>query len=218
MGNWEDPLFVDNLDYWRLCDELNVFQAALLTIGLNPSAQDIAYCENWPPHERPHGYEAAKTAIANALRKGTIAGQLKRAIMFDANGNPGEEIADSVDIYASRVDVDTLRAWLAVRGFKRGFFFPMATSIPDYLDPCNPRFAPKLAAALQAWQAVSELGKKSPKQALEKWLRENALQFGFTDDEGYPLTDVIEECSKIANWQPAGNASMTRNAVPVNQY
>ncbi len=218
MGNWEDPLSVDNLDYWRLCDELNVFQAALLIVGLNPSDQHVAYCESWPVHERPHGYEAAKTAIANALRKGTIAGHIKRVVNVDANGSPVDEIPDSVDIFTSRVDVDSLRAWLVSRGFKQGFFFPMAMGIPEFLDPCNPRFAPKLAAAVQAWQAVADLGKKSPRKALEKWLRENALQFGFTDDDGFPLTDVIAECSAIANWQPAGSASPTRTPAPVTEY
>jgi hypothetical protein len=62
----------ESLDYWRLCDELSIFQAALLTIGVNPSGRDGAYCEMKQPHEQPHGYEAAKTAISNALRRGAV--------------------------------------------------------------------------------------------------------------------------------------------------
>ncbi len=69
-----------------------------------------------------------------------------------------------------------LVSWLYSRGMRTGFFFPDANpDTPGYLDPQNPRYAPKLAAAVSAWEAVTEPGKKSPKQALDKWLR-NTLQ------------------------------------------
>ncbi|MER0204092.1 MAG: hypothetical protein DU480_09605 [Nitrosomonas sp.] len=32
----------------------------------------------------------------------------------------------------------------------------MATDIPDYFDPQNLRYAQKLAAAMRAWQAVTD--------------------------------------------------------------
>ena len=37
-----------------------------------------------------------------------------------------------------------------------------------------PRYVPKLAAAVRAWLAVKNPTGKSPKQALEDWLRGNA--------------------------------------------
>lgn len=83
------------------------------------------------------------------------------------------------------------------------------TTSADYLDPNHPRYAPKLAAAVRAWQAVTDAGGKHPKQALAKWLRENAAEFGMTDDGGKPNETGIEEAAKVANWQPGGGAPKT---------
>ena len=66
---------MNGLDYWRLCDQLDIVQAALLVCDHDPSA-DQSYVESWALEKRPTGYEAAKTAISNALRKGLIEGQL----------------------------------------------------------------------------------------------------------------------------------------------
>ena len=79
----------------------------------------------------------------------------------------------------------------------------------DFLEPLNPRYAPKLAAAVRAWQAVTDAGKKSPKQALDKWLREHAAEYGLTNEEGKPIETAIEECSKVANWNQMGGAPKT---------
>ena len=107
------------------------------------------------------------------------------------------------------MEVESLKAFLASRGFRRGFFFPERTETPDYLDPGNPRYAPKLAAAVRAWQAVMDPAGRHPKQALAKWLRENAAEFGLTDDEGKPNETGIDETAKVANWQPGGGAPKT---------
>jgi hypothetical protein len=81
----------------------------------------------------------------------------------------------------------------------------------EYLDPKHPRYAPKLAAAVLAWQTTGNkaLTGKSPKQALLKWLREHAAEFDLTDEDGKPNETGIEEAAKVANWQPAGGAPKT---------
>ena len=107
------------------------------------------------------------------------------------------------------VAVADLRAWLESAGIRTGFFFPTATDAPDYLNPKNPRYAPKLAATVKAWQAVGTPTGKTPKQALTKWLREHAAEFGLADDEGKPNETGIEEVAKVANWQPGGGAPKT---------
>lgn len=107
------------------------------------------------------------------------------------------------------IGVNDVREWLEQKGVRTGFFFPMATDAPDYLDTKNPRYAPKLAAAVRAWQSVTDAGGKHPKQALAKWLREHAAEFGMTDDEGKPNETGIEEAAKVANWQPGGGAPKT---------
>lgn len=199
---------MESLDYWRLCDELSIIQAALLLVESDPSGEN-GYAENWQMHQRPHGYEAAKTAITNAFRRGAIKGRLIPNYEYDINGNQCGAIDDSINLVESRVEVKSLREWLETRGIRTGFFFPTATIAPDYLNPKNPRYAPKLAAAVRAWQSVIDAGGKHPKQALAKWLREHAAEFGMTDDEGKPNETGIEEAAKVANWQPGGGAPKT---------
>lgn len=200
---------MEDLDYWRLCDELSVIQAALLTVGVDPSSAEGSNCENWKPEERPKGYEAAKTAIANALRKGTVTGYLVQEYDFDYNGNRSGFVEGSIDIPASRVDVSSLKQMLAGRGVTTGFFFPAEPETADYLDQNHPRYSPKLAAAVRAWQEVPDPQGKTPKQALEKWLRAHAARFGLIDDEGNPTNQAMSECSTVANWQTAGGAPKT---------
>lgn len=107
------------------------------------------------------------------------------------------------------IHLDALKEWLSSRGFKTGFFFPKSTNAPDFLDPNNPRYAAKLAASVKAWQAVTDVTGKHPKQALIKWLREHAAEFDLSDDEGKPNETGIDECAKVANWQPGGGAPKT---------
>jgi hypothetical protein len=111
---------------------------------------------------------------------------------------------ESPDWSKTTINRDVLIEWLRSRGLKTGFFFPDATNDCDYLNPGDPRYAHKLAAAVQAWQAVSNTDGKSPKQSLIKWLREHAVEFGLSDDDGKPNETAIEEIAKVANWKPQG--------------
>jgi len=202
---------MEGLDYWRLCDELNIIQAALLVAGCDPSS-DAEYIEKRDPEERPSGYQAAKTAISNALCRQAIAGRFVPRYTYNIHSNSYGEIEGSIDLVQSRVEVASLRTWLTGRGVKTGFFFPDTGGIPDYLDPRHPRYAPKLAAAVHAWLAIeneSAVSGKSPKQALARWLREHAIQFGLTDSDGKPNETGIEEIAKVANWQLGGGAPKT---------
>lgn len=199
----------DISDYWRLCAELSIVHAALLVVGVDPSSEAGAYCEICKPPERPKGYDAARNAIATALGNGAITGKLEPIQDVDINGNAIGIVEGSIDLHQSKVDFDSLCAWLASRGIKSGFFFPAAIRTADYLDPDHPRYSPKLAATVHAWQAVTDPVGKTPKQALEKWLRENAARFGLVGEDGNPVTKAMEECSTIANWQTGGGAPKT---------
>ena len=208
--NFED-FELAGLEYWRICDELTIVQAGLLIAGRDPSV-DGEYIESWEPAKWPLGYAAAKTAISNALRRGTITGEVFPDYEYDFNGNACGEIRGSIDVRKSRVEVESLRTWLAGRGLKIGFFFPQPQVRQDYLDSKNPRYAPKLAAAVLAWEAIGGeaiMSGKSPKQLLMKWLREHAAEFALSDEDGKPNETGIEEAAKVANWQPTGGAPKT---------
>lgn len=85
-----------------------------------------------------------------------------------------------------------------------------------YLDPKHANYAPKLAAAINAWEAVSRdpssLRNKTAKQALLVWLRKNAAQFVFTKDDGNPMSKGLRKSRKIANWDLKGGAPKTPSA------
>jgi hypothetical protein len=165
--NFED-FELAGLEYWRICDELTIVQAGLLIAGRDPSV-DGEYIESWEPAKWPLGYAAAKTAISNALRRKKITGEVFPVYDYDFNGNACGEIPGSIDVRKSRVEVESLRTWLAGRGLKTGFFFPQPQVRQDYLDSKNPRYAPKLAAAVLAWEAIGGeaiMSGKSPKQLL----------------------------------------------------
>lgn len=236
------------LDYWRLCEELNIVQAALLVVGEDPSCAE--YTEDQEVQNRPRGYEAAKTAIygglknfvryekeyysfeeqtenlridhphapdmllendeyLKSLRNRSIFGTLVQQTEYDINGNDLGFLEGTVDYYRSSINAESLKQWLRLKGFTTGFFFPELVETMDFLDPLNSRYAPKLAASVKAWQAVTDAGKKSPKQALDKWLREHAVEFGLTNEDGKPIENAIEECSKVANWNTRGGATKT---------
>jgi len=205
---------VDALDYWRLCDELNIMQAALLIIGEDPSGE-FAYIEGWQVHERPQGYEAAKTALSNALKQGAIEGNIIPKDEFDMNGNCIGVLNGTIDLEQSTISVDSIREWLHQRGFRTGFFFPDTSEAPDYLDQNHPYYAPKLAAAIYAWKAVTTESKyvengKHVKQNLESWLTAHAAQFDLIKEDGEINSDAIKnQISKVANWKDKGGAPKT---------
>lgn len=73
---------------------------------------------------------------------------------------------------------------------------------------------------MSAWRAVTNdtkrLHGKTPKQAIEIWLKENASTYDLIKEDGTVNSSAIEEISKIANWKPEGGAAKTPTQVPIN--
>ena len=205
---------MDKMDYWRFCDDISIVQAALLILGINPS--DFINLMTLQTNEYPDNFNAVFTALTNAV----ICKKLKAEIHFTieqrfdpiAEGFYEDETKDP-DWDKTMVSVDDIRSWLKSRGVKQGFFFPQPIETQDYLDPNQKNYSPKLAAAIRAWQAINTepdlLRGKTVKQALIKWLRKNADQFGLTKDDGNPNEQGIEEIAKISNWATKGGAPKT---------
>ncbi len=202
---------LSSLDYWRLCDELNIIQASLLIIGNDPSS-DQQYIEGWDHDKRPDGYEAVKAALLGALKNSAINGSVVEELEYDMNGNCHGTIEGSIDLKSTTIAVNEIKKWLASRGMTTGFFFPEPVFEMNFLDVKHPRYSPKLAATVTAWLEMENgglLSGKSVKQSLEKWLRLNAKDYGLCDDEGKPNEKGIDECAKVANWNQKGGAPNT---------
>lgn len=222
---------MESLDYWRLNDELSVVHAALLIAGFNPA--DYSYVEDWEPHNRPAEYQAAFSALKNAIMAKRLPATVRHGAKYkgfiewlenvEEEPNYDEDVAringssyiykQEPDWFLTTIYLECLRDWLIKRGFKPRFFFPTATNKPDYLDIQHPNYSPKLAAAIEAWLAVTdtpELSKaKSIKQTIMIWLRSHAGRFGLIKDDGNPNESGIEEVAKVANWETKGGAPRT---------
>lgn len=193
---------MESMDYWRLCDELTVNQAALLIIGEDPA--NNANVELQHASNQPAGYLAAKSALLNAISSKILPADNRDAWV-------DEETYNRLDFLIS---VTNLREWLVKRGITTGFFFPQIENTkPDYLDSQHSNYSPKLAAAIEAWLAVTEnpelIKAKSVKQTIMVWLRSHAGRFGLIKDDGNPNESGIEEVAKVANWETKGGAPKT---------
>jgi hypothetical protein len=194
---------MEPLDYWRLCDELSVVQAALLIVGEDPSRFQ-EQIDHMDEQSRPVGYGAAKFALTNAIKNQQLPANIVG--YYDDPSDPSWHL--------TVITFEDVRVWLRSRGIKTGFFFPEPQdSEPDYLSTFHDHYSQKLAGAIQAWTAVSTdptlRAGKTVKQALVVWLRQHANEFGLTKEDGNPNEQGIEEVAKIANWDTKGGAPRT---------
>src|ERR1019366_4298634 len=128
------------LDYWRLCDEVTIIQAALLIVGVDPAtSQD--YIANWTAEHLPVGYAASIAALTHAILAGRLKATIRRGAWqrgYNEDPSVGESVGiderglhiiykDDPDWGITTTPVDDLRTWLRGRGIKTGFFFPGET-------------------------------------------------------------------------------------------
>lgn len=203
-----------NLSCWRLCERLTIHQAAVLTLGDDPV--DDGWDKVW---ERDVlGYAPMVAAIISAAERGSIKGIGKFKYKTRSDGTFFR--SDEVDPIASTIEVDSFRLWLTANGLRPAVFFPNikdvetgSSALPPYLDKEHPRFASKLNAAIEAWEAMQhpanlDLG-RTPRQALEAWLFNNATRLDLVSKDGEPIKQTIEDVAKIANWNTQGGAPRT---------
>lgn len=197
--------------FWRLAEQLDIINAALIIVGVEPQSVS-EYIDEW--ENKPEGYEAAKNALLSSIKSGSLQGQIEYEPVRGQFGEPELEQAgnilrlDQIDLRRSMVNVSALSEWLTARGFECEHIGPLRQALPNFADARSPKYAPKLAAILEAWEQTpyesNEPG--TPKQRLMKWLRLNASRFGLVTEDGKPSENVIEELAKVANWAPGGGA------------
>lgn len=197
------------LDLWKLSSEFSLIHAALIISGHRPDDAEQQQEHDLIRHKP--GYLAAKTALVNAVRSGALT---PITLIFEQSEYSDRE---GVDLYRTIVAVDELDRFVRSRGMVCDYF-EREVPRPDFVAPGGSNFSKKLYAANRAWFAVTQeparLVGKSPKQALEKWLLENAEELGLLNREGLPNQTGIEEICKVANWKPEGGATATPSNVP----
>ncbi len=108
------------------------------------------------------------------------------------------------------VEKGDLKKFLYDSGLRTGFFFPDGVSdTPGYLNPSHPRYSKKLAACIDAWEAMddeSKLKGTATKQALLEYLKKSDF---LADVDGNVSASAAEDCATVANWNTKGGAPKT---------
>jgi hypothetical protein len=194
---------MDRIRRWKLADELNVYQIVLLIAGYDPSEFEADDYSGWP-NEVKMEVSPYLNAIKNAARS--------KRFEFNASMYEGYN-SDDINWDNSLINIESFTQWLHSRNFDDGFFTRDAGELDRLSEVSSEYYAPKLAAAVRAWNEVTSdpaaLNGKTPKKALEIWLRKHANEYGLTSKDGNPNELGIEEICKVANWKPSGGASPT---------
>jgi hypothetical protein len=170
------------LDYWRLCDELSVAQAALLIAGNDPSQyRDI---DDWRA-DMPTGYDAARAALINAIR-----GKRLSANVVDPED---KNLAMYTEWDRTTIMVEDLQVWLKSRGIRTGFFFPSSEPAPDYLSPAHDHYSPRPVCCTTTCSRPSTRSSASFSGAITPLLQ-SLLQCG-----SRPRNRGRESCSRSAS-------------------
>jgi len=223
--------------FWQFVDPLTVRQAAALVAGIDPDAVAPDNSDNYRPVLAALTQAVIAGTLPAVIRhsaweRGWIEDpekgeKIARRVTIhnggwdDLDANIARPAADVVrrrdvvyratpDWSMTTVTRADLVAWLKSRGRTSGFFFPDdAPTGAGYLDPQHPRYAPKLAAAIRAWESVTDMNGRSPKQALEAWLRDHAVELGLADSRGEMAKQTADVIAQVANWQTGGGAPKT---------
>ena len=213
---------MDEFDYWRLANAFSLTEAAALICNLSPSQVENERKYIYGYRSNDANEKKIFKTVLKTLKNAILANKLKTEVTAYTSGMiMYEDITETERRYAIEgkdmdegntiVNEECLREWLSSRGLRTGFFFPKGANTPDYLNPEHEKYAPKLAAAIRAWQSVASKKdlKRTPKQELEKWLREHAAEFHMTDEDGKPIENAIGQCCQLANWNMKGGAPKT---------
>lgn len=131
----------------------------------------------------------------------------------ELRGCPNLYIWKEPDWDETHITVDDLKRWLSSRNLYPPFFFPEGNP-EGFRDSKHPRYAPKLAACIAAWEAVTKPANNlTVKQTLEGWLQSNAAAFGVGDEAGIVSSNTAAALASVVNWNPAGGAPKTGGGV-----
>lgn len=203
---------MEGLNYWNMCGSFTLVHAAILIVGENPSHFQGCSSNDGAFRDIPDFF-AAFTAMKHAIARGHLNAEI---VYYEQHFGHG----DGIDWDNTTVDRPDLETWLQTGNSKYHFFPPKKdrhederSFKPRYLNADGEHYSPKLAAAINAWEFVSEnltsYHGKTVKQSLQKWLTDHADEYGLMNDDGNVNRNGIKEIAKIANWAVKGGAPKT---------
>ncbi len=193
---------MEGIEHWKDFQKYSLLQAVLLHIGVNPARTNAfseASCRIDP--EIRLMFIPARNKFIQAIEESRLRAQVVRG---PAPGN-------RIDMEKTFILLENIQTWLHFAKIPSEFFGESGE--PDYLNPKHKRYAPKLAAVVNAWLEIEgdpELERLSAKQVLTKWLRGNARKFELADKAGNPKETSIDECARVGNWERKGGRRKKR--------
>lgn len=137
---------MDPIERWKLADELTVYQIALLIAGYDPAEFERDQPQMWPDNVR-QDISPFLNAVKNAARSGKLA--------FTPVRYENSYSSDDINWDESTISIDSLCDWLRLRSFQDGFFVCGKGHVDRIADPSSEFYAPKLGAAVRAWNEVN---------------------------------------------------------------
>lgn len=188
----------------NLYTEFSIHEAALLLAGHDP--EDFVEVPESHLPRLASNYCRTRDAITRAVETGRL--EAARSEWLD-NGFGSRS---TLCIYGTLIAVENLDAFATGAGNPCPAF-SRQRNLSARMDAACPTYPPKLDAANKAWAAVTSdptlLRGKSPKQAMTKWLTDNAAECGLINKHGKLNQTGIREICKVANWKPSGGATPT---------
>lgn len=188
------------------------------------------------------GFDAAFNALRSAILANKLQAKVVysvdvdpaelRAVVRDGrqvsalSGQLLSQCADAVllqrepDWKQTVIEVEELKRWLRSRNYRPPFFFPPTDNQPkprpkvrDYMDPSHHRYSAKLACAVAAWEALSDLPENRPiMKAIRDWVTSHGEKYRVGSNGKVP-ENALEQIAKVVNWKPTGGAPKTGGQV-----
>lgn len=197
---------MEDLKYWRARKKFTVNQASLLIVGEEAaSAKNKLESQIYP--KLKDKCEPIRGELIESIEASELSAKRKYKMQEDNHGKC-KRVLDCNNTTILKKDI---KAWLIVKEIDSEVFCVDKFIQAGFLNSGHERYAPKLAAAVSAWLALEDetlLGKKKPFTALENWLTQNASKYN-KDTKGVFTYTAIQECARVANWNPEGGAPKT---------
>lgn len=198
---------MNEFGHWSALEEFSVEEAALLIAKVKPGSVNIVKFQR--SDDRYADYYSARKLLIEAILSSK---ELREKICYSrmeidpALVHPVNRGKGTPNWEKTKFTKEEYREICRDKGIKSEFF--STSGLPGYLDPDHTHYAHKLAAVVNAWLAVegtADEKEEKPKDLLENWLKEHHKQYkGLTNVAGRPMKTTIEDCAKVANWEPEG--------------
>ncbi|WP_370200815.1 hypothetical protein [Roseibium sp.] len=145
MASERNNLEISVSRFWPLAETVNLVQATLIIIGIEPQSLEHKV-ESMDPSERPKDYIAVRNAIVSALEENVLEGTLEKKDYSSEPRTVGYTLPrpDRYDYSLSRVKIPSLKDWMEEKGYETEVLRLPMKKRTGFRDPENDRFSLKL--------------------------------------------------------------------------